>query len=68
MFQMHKAVKLAKEEVELVRVDIINNTCCLYRQEEAMVQVIRTRLRLRALRMPKCSKGQVSMMEWELEI
>jgi len=65
---MHKAVKLAKEEVELVRVDIINNTCCLYRQEEATVQVIRTRLRLKALRMPKCSKGQVSMTEWELEI
>ena len=55
---MHKAVKLDKEEVELVRVDIIN-ICCLYRQEEATVQVIRTQLRLKALRMPKCSKGKV---------
>lgn len=68
MFQMHKVVKLDKEEVELVRVDIINNTCCLYRQGEATVQVIRTRLRLKALRMPKCSKGKVSMTEWELQI
>ncbi len=61
---MHKEVKLAKEEVELVRVDI--NTCCLYRQEEPTVH-IRAQLRLKALRMPKC-KGKVSMMEWELEI
>jgi len=58
VFQMHKVVKLDKEEVELVRVDIIN-ICCLCRQEEAMVQVIRTQLRLKALRMPKCSKDKV---------
>lgn len=64
---MHKVVKLDKEEVELVRVDSIS-ICCLYRQEEAMLQVIRTQLRLKALRMPKCSKGKVSMTEWELQI
>lgn len=58
MFQMHKVLKLDKEEVELVRVDIIN-ICCLYRQEEATVQVIRTQLRLKALLMPKCSNGKV---------
>ena len=55
---MHKVVKLDKVEVELARVDIIN-ICCLYRQEEAMLLVIRAQLRLRALRMPKCSKDKV---------
>lgn len=55
---MHKVVKLDKEEVQLVRVDI-TSICCLCRQEEAMVQVIRARLRLKALHMPKCSKDKV---------
>jgi hypothetical protein len=55
---MHKVVKLDKEEVELVRVDIIN-ICCLCRQEEAMELVIRTQLRLKVQHMPRCSKGKV---------